>query len=92
MRLICLFAAAACVARAGSAQSTPPTAVPEGTELHAVTATDLSSKTAAVGDPVNLKIDEPVMIDGRIAIAKGRWSAERYPRQSARAGSGAEAS
>ncbi|MDQ6926744.1 MAG: hypothetical protein M3154_10985 [Candidatus Eremiobacteraeota bacterium] len=45
--------------------------IPEGTELHVVTTSDLSSKTATVGDPVNLKLDEAVMTDGRVAIAKG---------------------
>jgi hypothetical protein len=45
--------------------------VPEGTKLTAVTTEKISSKTAEVGDPVILKVKEPVVVDGVIVIDKG---------------------
>lgn len=46
-------------------------AVPEGTEFTAITAEALSSKTASEGDRVALKVDEDVVVNGVVVIAKG---------------------
>jgi len=76
-----LFVALAITLSTGgaAAQTGPVAPLPEGTELHVVTANDLSSKTAAVGDPVNLKLDEPVMAGGQVVIAKGALVRGRIP-------------
>jgi hypothetical protein len=45
--------------------------VPDGTELTAITTEEISSKTAAENDPVEFKVDEDVVVDGKVVIAKG---------------------
>jgi hypothetical protein len=45
--------------------------VPEGTEFTAVTTEKMSSKTAVEGDRVILKVDEQVVVKGRVVINKG---------------------
>jgi hypothetical protein len=44
--------------------------VPDGTEITVVTTEEISSKTATEGDPLNFKVAEDVMVNGRIVIAK----------------------
>jgi hypothetical protein len=45
--------------------------VPDGTELTVVTTEEISSKTAAEGDPLTFKVDEDVKVNGQMVIAKG---------------------
>lgn len=45
--------------------------IPDGTELTVITTEEISSKTATEGDPLTFKIDEDVIVDGKVAIAKG---------------------
>jgi len=45
--------------------------IPDGTELFVVTIDETSSKVATEGDPVNFRVAEDVVIDGRPVIAKG---------------------
>ncbi|CAN5539694.1 hypothetical protein BH10ACI2_BH10ACI2_11350 [soil metagenome] len=45
--------------------------IPDGTEISAVTTETLSSKTAQEDDPITFKVDEDVLVDGNIVIAKG---------------------
>jgi hypothetical protein len=45
--------------------------IPDGTEISAVTTEALSSKTAHEDDPITFKVDEDVVIEGAIVIAKG---------------------
>ncbi|GJG86085.1 hypothetical protein tb265_12660 [Gemmatimonadetes bacterium T265] len=57
-----------------AAPATPVTrgiAVPEGTEFYVVTTEDLSSKNAASGQRVGMKVDENVLVGGQLVITKG---------------------
>jgi len=45
--------------------------VPDGTEISAVTTDAISSKTANEDDPITFKVDEDVVINGSVVIAKG---------------------
>ena len=45
--------------------------IPDGTEISAVTTETLSSKTAQEDDPITFKVDQDVVIDGDVVIAKG---------------------
>ena len=45
--------------------------IPDGTEISAVTTEILTSKTATEGDPITFKVDEDLIIDGVIVVAKG---------------------
>jgi hypothetical protein len=54
-----------------SQQQQSKTVVPDGTELVVVTIDDISSRDATEGDPVNFRVVEDVLIDGRVVIAKG---------------------
>ena len=64
-------AAHAQIAAAPAGPSARAIVVPEGTELSAVTTTALSSKTAAEGDRVSLRVEEDVRVDGVVVLAKG---------------------
>ncbi len=66
-----LYAIVFLVARTAAAQSGARASLPEGTELHVVTTSGISSKTATTGDPINFTVDEAVAVDGRVVIAKG---------------------
>lgn len=44
--------------------------IPDGTEFTVVTIEEISSKTAAEGDPLTFKVAEDVKIDGQVVIAK----------------------
>lgn len=69
------FAGALLLAIPLSAQtSQPPThpvAIPEGTALTVETREEVSSKTAAQGDAVELMMSEPAAIENEIVVAKG---------------------
>lgn len=45
--------------------------LPDGTQFSVVMIEDMDSKTAVEGDPVTFKVDEDVVIDGHVVIAKG---------------------
>ena len=45
--------------------------VPDGAELSAVTTQEISSKTATEGDPVTLKLDDDLIVNKQIVVAKG---------------------
>ncbi len=45
--------------------------IPDGTEISAVTTETISSKTAQEDDPLTFKVEEDVVIDGVVVIAKG---------------------
>lgn len=52
----------------------PPKAekvIPDGMEFTVVTIDEITSKTAAEGDPLTFKVPEDVKIDGQTVIAKG---------------------
>lgn len=44
--------------------------IPDGMEFMVVTIDEITSKTAAEGDPLTFKVSEDVRIDGQIVIAK----------------------
>ncbi len=46
-------------------------AVPEGTEFYVITTEALSSKSASAGQRVAMKVDENVLVNGVLVIAKG---------------------
>ena len=45
--------------------------IPDGTEISAVTTEMLSSKTAQEDDPIIFRVEEDIIIDGVVVIAKG---------------------
>lgn len=45
--------------------------VPDGAELSAVIIEEISSKTASEGDPVTLKLDDDLIVNKQIVVAKG---------------------
>ncbi len=45
--------------------------IPDGMEFTVVTTEEISSKTAAEGDPLNFKVEDDVKVDGKVVIAKG---------------------
>jgi two-component sensor histidine kinase len=45
--------------------------IPDGTEIAAVTTELISSKTAQEDDPITFKVEEDVVVDGTVVIAKG---------------------
>lgn len=45
--------------------------VPDGTSVTVITMDDISSKTASEGDALTFKVDEDVVVNGHLVIAKG---------------------
>ena len=45
--------------------------VPDGTAVSVITIDEISSKTASEGDALTFKVDEDVVVNGRVVIAKG---------------------
>ena len=45
--------------------------IPDGTEISAITTETISSKTAQEDDPITFRVDQDVVVDGEIVIAKG---------------------
>lgn len=45
--------------------------IADGTEFTVVTIDEITSKTAAEGDPLTFKVAEDVKVDGQVVIAKG---------------------
>ena len=48
-----------------------PITVPAGTRLSVSLASDVSTKTAKIGDPVHARLASDVIVDGRTAVAAG---------------------
>jgi len=69
--IACLLACSSTFALAGSALPDKQIVIPDGTEISAVTTDMISSKTAHEDDPIIFKVDEDVIVDGSIVIAKG---------------------
>lgn len=44
--------------------------IPDGTEITVVTTEEISSKTATEGDPLNFRLAEDLIINGKIVMAK----------------------
>jgi hypothetical protein len=55
----------------GAAAATGEIVIPDGTELTVITTEEISSKTAVEGDPVSFRMDEDLLINGKVVIAKG---------------------
>lgn len=62
--------AAALAVPAGSQESNE-VVIPDGTEINIVTIEEISSKTAVEGDPLTFKVDEDIVMGGKVVIAKG---------------------
>ena len=45
--------------------------IPDGTEIAALTTESISSKTAQEDDPITFKVEDDVVIDGEVVVAKG---------------------
>ncbi|HVF26872.1 MAG TPA: hypothetical protein VM943_01445 [Pyrinomonadaceae bacterium] len=45
--------------------------VPDGTEISVITTEEISSKTATEGDPLTFKVEEDVIVDGNVVVARG---------------------
>lgn len=69
--ILCLTACSSMFTLANPSVSAVKVIIPDGTEISAVTVETISSKTAHEDDPINFKVDEDVVIDGQIVIAKG---------------------
>ncbi|MBK9215653.1 MAG: hypothetical protein IPM59_08625 [Chloracidobacterium sp.] len=67
--LTCLLTWSSLAGLVGFADKT--VVVPDGTEISAVTTETISSKTAHEDDAITFKVDEDVIINGAIVIAKG---------------------
>jgi hypothetical protein len=73
-RPVAVVSAAAAVPNAAPAAApaaAPTVAVPEGTEFYVITTEALSSKNASEGQRVAMKVDENVLVNGVLVIAKG---------------------
>src|SRR5688500_17748702 len=44
--------------------------IPDGTEFSVVTIDEITSKTAAEGDPLTFKVAQDVVVDGQVVVAK----------------------
>jgi len=55
----------------GATAATGEIVLPDGTELTVITTEEISSKTAVEGDPLTFKMDEDVVVNGKVVIAKG---------------------
>lgn len=67
-----LATAAALTTRAQDAPAAAAEVVlPDGTQLNVITTEEISSKTAAEGDALTFKVDEDIVVNGKVVIAKG---------------------
>jgi hypothetical protein len=73
---------AAAAARSAAARATTPGRVvlPQGTTVHLVFASPVTSKTAEVGDKIGLALDQDLVLDGVVAAPKGSPAAGRIVR------------
>lgn len=58
-------------AQAPAVAPAPATVLREGTQIHIATRDELTSKTAKQGDPVELVVTEPVVVDGITVVPAG---------------------
>lgn len=73
--MISLFTPGITAFSASQGQDHPPSGenvktIPDGMEFTVVTVDEISSKTAAEGDPLTFKVPQDVKIDGQVVIAK----------------------
>ena len=72
--MISLFSPGITAANTYQGQDHPPSenvkVIPDGMEFMVVTVDEISSKTAAEGDPLMFKVAQDVKIDGQVVIAK----------------------
>jgi hypothetical protein len=68
--LVCLTVTSSMFAFAGST-GPQKVVIPDGTEISAIFTETISSKTANEDDPITFKVDEDVVINGNVVIAKG---------------------
>lgn len=68
---LCLCSSMVALAGEHHPKAKKPVVVPDGTEISAVTTETLSSKTAREDDPVTFKVEEDVIVNGSVVIAKG---------------------
>lgn len=54
-----------------AAQQGATVVIPDGMEFSVATTEEISSKTATEGDPLNFTVNEDVIVDGKVVIAKG---------------------
>lgn len=54
-----------------STQQSETVVIPDGTEFTVLTAEEITSKTAAEGDPLTFKVEDDVVVNGKTVIAKG---------------------
>lgn len=66
-----LAAPSAVIARQERAAAGAEAVLPDGTEITVITIDEISSKTAAEGDPLSFKIDEDVLVSGKTVIKAG---------------------
>lgn len=74
--LVSLFTPGITSSSAATRKQDPPKpenvkVIPDGTEFTVVTIDEITSKTAAEGDPLTFKVAEDVKIDGEVVIVKG---------------------
>jgi hypothetical protein len=70
--LICLLSwAPGTISAQGPIPQGKAIVIPDGTEISAVTTETISSKTAQEDDPITFKVEEDIVIDGEVVIAKG---------------------
>jgi hypothetical protein len=70
--LVCLTVTSSMFAFANSDRTiVQKVVVPDGTEISAVFTETISSKTAKEDDQITFKVDEDVVINGQVVIAKG---------------------
>ena len=71
MRKILIRATLTLVLVGGATAASAAGRLPEGAEVRVRTESDLTSKTAEVGDTVYLRVSDPVRYNGRVIIADG---------------------
>ena len=63
--------AAPAAALAAASTQAEEVVVPDGTEINIITTEEISSKTAVEGDPLTFKVEEDVIVGGKVVIARG---------------------
>lgn len=69
--LTLVTAATATRQTSATVQQGAPVVIPDGMEFSVATTEEISSKTATEGDPLNFTVNEDVIVDGKVVIAKG---------------------
>jgi hypothetical protein len=64
-------AALAAASQDSAAAAANELVLPDGTELTVITTEEITSKTATEGDPLTFKVDEDVVVNGKVVIARG---------------------